>query len=156
MSDSASAEGRFMVAVGAMIEHPLGGTVLFIKRSDTADYLPGIWEDVGGRMKQFEKPEDALRREVKEETGLEVEILKPINVFHDYRGERTAENEWIIIVFWCKARSDQVVLSEEHSAYRWVTPQEALQLTEHPGIREDIEALINEWAAGQKHNRASG
>jgi 8-oxo-dGTP diphosphatase len=144
--NSTSEEGRFMVAVGAMIEHDSSGKILLVKRSETADYLPGIWEDMGGRIKQFEDPEDALRREVREETGLEIEILKPLAVFHDYYGERTAENELLIITYWCKATSDQVVLSEEHSAYRWVSPEEALELADHVGERRDIQAWIDEIA----------
>ena len=133
-----------MVAVGAMIEHDSSGKILLVKRSDKANFLPGIWEDMGGRIKQFEEPEDALHREVFEETGLEIEILKPLAVFHDYYGERTAENELLIITYWCKAKSDQVVLSEEHTEYRWVFPQEALELAEHIGVRRDIQAFIEE------------
>src|SRR5690242_15253839 len=131
-----------MVAVGAMIEHVGSGRILLLKRSEQADYLGGIWEDLTGRMKQFEEPEEALRREVREECGLEIEIGKPLKVFHLYRGERTAENEVIGIIYRCRSLSDQVVLSHEHSAYRWLPPQEALRLVEHPDIRADIEALI--------------
>lgn len=137
-----------MVAVGAMIEHDPSGKILLVKRSETAYYLPGIWEDLGGRIKQFEEPEDALRREVKEETGLEIEILKPLAIFHDYYGERTAENELLIITYWCKAKSDQVVLSDEHTEYRWVSPEEALRLAEHVGVRRDIQAFIDEITRG--------
>src|SRR6185295_4472744 len=111
-------EGKFMVAVGAMIQHDPTGKILLLKRAAPADDLPGIWADMGGRIKQFEEPEEALRREVREETGLEIEVLKPLVVFHDYRGERTAENELLIITHWCTARSDQVILSEEHSAFQ--------------------------------------
>jgi 8-oxo-dGTP pyrophosphatase MutT (NUDIX family) len=144
MSTASEQEGRFMVAVGAMIEHESSGKIFLAKRADTADYLPGIWEDIGGRIKQFEEPEEALRREVSEETGLDIEILKPLTIFHDYRGKRIAENELLIITYWCKARSNQVVLSNEHSAYQWVSPEEALELVEHIGVRRDIQALIAE------------
>jgi 8-oxo-dGTP diphosphatase len=133
-----------MVAVGAMIEHASSGKILLVKRVETANYLPGIWEDLGGRIKQFEEPEEALRREVREETGLEVEILKPLAVFHDYYGKRTAENELLIITYWCKTGSDQVVLSEEHTDYRWVSPEEGLKLADHVGVRKDIQAFIDE------------
>ena len=139
-------EGRFTVAVGAMVEHPTNGQVLMLKRAKSADYLPGIWEDIMGRMKQFEEPEEALRREVREESGLEIDVLRPLAIFHDYRGERTAENEWIGIVYRCKARSDRVVLSEEHSDYRWVSPQEALEMAEYPGVIKDIQAFMEESA----------
>ena len=133
-----------MVAVGAVIEHVESGKILLLKRAETADYLPGIWEDPMGRLKQHEEPEEALEREIREECGLEIEIFKPIAVFHDYRGERTPENEWIGITYWCRAKSNQVTLSNEHSEYQWVLPQVALELVEHPGVRKDIEALIRE------------
>ncbi|HEX8230544.1 MAG TPA: NUDIX domain-containing protein [Chloroflexia bacterium] len=139
--------GRFMVAVGAVIEHVPSGRVLLIKRADAADFEAGVWEDVTGRVHQFEEPEDALRREIEEECGLTVEIVKPISVFHLYRGERTAEHELIGIIFWCKTESDVVRLSAEHSDYRWVTPHEALEVVEHPGIRGDFEAFLREKAA---------
>ena len=133
-----------MVAVGALIEHNSSGKILLLKRAETEDYLPGIWEDMGGRIKQFEEPEEALRREVREETGLEIEILKPLAVFHDYYGERTAENEMLLITYWCKTESDQVALSEEHSEHKWVSAEEALELAEHIGVRRDIRAWIAE------------
>ena len=144
MNKDTEQEGRFMVAVGAMIEHSTSGKILLLKRAATADYLPSIWEDIMGRMKQFEEPEDALRREVKEESGLDIDILKPLTTFHDYRGDRTPENEWVGITYLCRTDSDRVVLSQEHDAYRWVSPQEALVLVEHPGVRSDVQALIDE------------
>src|SRR5947209_2840493 len=115
-------EGRFLVAVGAMIEHAETRRILLLRRAENVDWLPGVWEDIGGRMKQFEEPEDALRREVREESGLEIEIVKPINIFHLFHGERSAGNELVIITYWCKTHSDLVVLSYEHSEYRWLAP----------------------------------
>jgi 8-oxo-dGTP diphosphatase len=144
MSDASKPEGRFMVAVGAVIEHVGSGRILLLRRAPTADYLPGIWEDPMGRIKQFEEPEEALRREIMEECGLQVEIVKPIAVFHDYRGEETPENEWIGITYRCKTLSERVVLSDEHDAHQWLLPAQALDLAEHVGVRRDIEAFIEE------------
>jgi len=141
--DEEDQEGRFLVAVGAMIEHAQTGRVLLMKRSEHVIFLPGVWEDIGGRLKQFEEPEDALRREVREESGLEIEIIRPINVFHLFHGERSAENEMVIITYWCRSHSDRVVLSHEHSEYRWLPPQEALRLAEHEGVRSDLEAFLS-------------
>ena len=45
------AEGRFLVAIGAMIEHAGTRRILLLKRSDDVAILPGTpgtWEDVGG------------------------------------------------------------------------------------------------------------
>jgi 8-oxo-dGTP diphosphatase len=144
MQDARQEEGRFMVAVGAVIEHAPTGRILMVRRAATADFMPGMWEDLTGRMKQFEEPEDALGREIREETGLEVEVVKPIKVFHLYRGERTAQNELVGIIYWCTAQSDRVTLSREHDDYRWLLPREALEIAADPGIRDDIEAFIRE------------
>jgi 8-oxo-dGTP diphosphatase len=139
-------EGRFLVAVGAMIEHAESGRILLLKRSENIAFLPGVWEDIGGRLKQFEEPEEALRREVREESGLEIEIIRPINIFHLFHGERNADNEMIIITYWCRSHSDHVVLSHEHSHYRWLAPREALRLAEHEGVRSDLEAFLSQIA----------
>ncbi|PPA69555.1 NUDIX hydrolase [Jeotgalibacillus proteolyticus] len=54
-------------------------TICFIKRNDellmlNRDYTPtqGLWNGVGGKMKENEKPLECLVREVKEETGIDI------------------------------------------------------------------------------------
>ncbi|MFA5925483.1 MAG: NUDIX domain-containing protein [Parcubacteria group bacterium] len=136
--------GKFLVATGAIVENSTTGKILLLKRSGKKDYSPGIWEYTTGRLHQFEDPEDGLRREVMEETGLEVEIVKPISIFHIFRGEKIAENELVGIMFWCKTDSEEVIVSEEHSGYAWVTAEEALKMMEKPGMKEDIRAFIKE------------
>jgi 8-oxo-dGTP diphosphatase len=136
--------GRFLVATGAIIENTSTGKVLLLKRSDEKDFSAGIWEYVTGRLHQFEEPELGLRREVMEEAGIEIEIVKPISVFHIFRGEKTAENELVGIMYWCKTDSGEVKLSEEHSDSRWVTTDEALELISKPSMQADIKAFIGE------------
>jgi hypothetical protein len=41
--------GRFMVALGAIVEHAATGRILLLKRSATADFSGGIWEHITGR-----------------------------------------------------------------------------------------------------------
>lgn len=138
-------EGKFNVAAGAIIEHKASGKILLIKRSEKADFTPGIWEYPMGRIKHFEGPIAALKREVKEETGLEVEIIKVVNIFHLFHGkEKTADNELIGIVYWCASQSDQINLSHEHTEYRWLEPQAALKLVSHEGVKKDVEAFMRE------------
>ena len=138
-------EGKFNVVVGALIEHKASGKILLIKRSDKADFTPGIWEYAMGRVKQFEGPLAGLKREEKEETGLDAEIIKPVNIFHLFRGEeKTADNELIGIVYWCASQSDQVKLSGEHTEYKWLEPPAALELVSHEGVKKDIAALMRE------------
>ncbi|MGB2791584.1 MAG: NUDIX domain-containing protein, partial [Candidatus Moraniibacteriota bacterium] len=51
------------------------GEVLLIKRSETEDVLPGVWDIPGGTLEDGEDPKDGATREVKEETNLEVRNL---------------------------------------------------------------------------------
>ncbi len=136
--------GRFLVAVGAIIEHSPTGKILLLKRSPKKDFSGGIWEYITGRMNQFEEPRDALRREIKEEAGIEVTIIKPTSTYHIFRGERTAENELVGIMHWCTVDSDKIVLSEEHTEYKWVSPEEALKMIQKPSMQNDIKAYMRE------------
>jgi 8-oxo-dGTP pyrophosphatase MutT (NUDIX family) len=156
VSQGQEEEGRFLVAVGAIIEHAESGRILVLKRSADVAFLPGVWEDIGGRLKQFEEPEHALRREVHEESGLEIEIVRPINICHLFHGARNAANEMIIVTYWCRCQSEHVVLSDEHSAYRWLPPQEAMRLAEHAGVRSDLEAFLAELARDKGHPHREG
>ncbi|HUT82028.1 MAG TPA: NUDIX domain-containing protein [Candidatus Bathyarchaeia archaeon] len=136
----------FSVAVTAIIEHKSDNKILLIRRSNTSVDFPGYWEDVGGRLKQTEIPEEGLRREIQEETGItDIEIIKPLTVFHVYRkGIETAENELIGISFWCRTNTKKVTISSEHSAYQWVDPEEAFAIVDHPVFKKYLGIQIAE------------
>lgn len=136
--------GRFLVATGAIIENAKTGKILLLKRSEKKDFSPDIWEYPTGRMHQFETPEEGLQREIFEETGLEVEIIKLINTFHIFRGAQIAENELVGIMYWCRTNEEEVQVSEEHSEYVWVTVKEALQMVTKPSMQADIKAFMRE------------
>ncbi len=96
-----------------------------------------------GRMKQFEDPEQSLKREMIEETGItEIEIIKPLRVFHFFRKELIAEDEIVGIIFYCKTEQDTITISSEHDEHQWVDPNEALEMVNHPGVKRDVEAFL--------------
>jgi 8-oxo-dGTP diphosphatase len=138
-------EERFQIGIGAIIEHIETEKILILHRSPNIDFYSNQWDDVGGRMKQFENPEKTLQREIREETGINhIEVVKPLEVSHYFRGERKAENEMIVINYWCRTSESEVFLSEEHDDFRWVYPKEALRLTEDPQIKSVIKRFIQE------------
>jgi len=140
-----SKEGRIYIGIGAIIENTMTGKILLLRRSGKVEFAKNIWDDVGGRMRPFETPEETLRREVYEETGItELEIIKPIDVSNYYRGERTAENQMIVITYWCKTASLNVKLSAEHDQYKWLSPEEALALINDFSLKNNVKKFIQE------------
>ncbi|MFX1284128.1 MAG: NUDIX domain-containing protein [Promethearchaeota archaeon] len=138
-------EGKFIIGIGAIIEHFKSGKILLLHRAPSIDFASNQWDDVGGRMRQFETPEETLKREVKEETGItHLVVVKPIDVSHYFRGNKLADNEMIVITYWCKTPSDEITLSKEHDDYRWVFPEEALSLIDDPPLKNNILRYIEE------------
>lgn len=134
--------GRFMVAVGAVITNS-EGKILLIRRSLKLDWHPGEWEIMYGRIAQHEDAQKGLAREVREELGIEIIAGAPLTCWHIYRGhEETAHNELIGITFLATTQQSEITLSDEHEEYRWVTPQEGLELINIDGIKRDINAYI--------------
>ena len=122
--------GRFLAGIGAVIQRN-DGRFLILRRSSEKDFAAGVWECVTGRLEQGEGYEDALTREVFEETGLSVTIDRILNTTHFYRGERTADNELIGVLFLCTTPEPAAFKpSVEHTEHRWVTTAEALALLE--------------------------
>ena len=113
---------KFVVAVGYVIEKD--GTVLMLRRSPSKDYAPGEWETGSGRVEQGETPEQAVHREVREETGLHVEIIGPVDTFHFYRG--ASREEVIGITFWCRYAGCEFTMCEEHDRAEWLSFDEAI------------------------------
>ena len=106
---------NFRVAVKAFIVNP-NDELLIIKRRENDEHKPGEWDIPGGRLELGENPFDGLKREAKEEIGLDIDILNPLRVHHFTRED---EQKITMLVFLCKPYSGEVKLSEEHTEYAW-------------------------------------
>lgn len=111
---------HFQVAAKALVIHD--GKLLVLKRkNNTIPELNGL-DFPGGRLKENESPEQALARELKEETGISADIGQPIHVFDIFR----RENERLLgICYLCTPHNVNIKLSDEHESFRWLTLQEA-------------------------------
>lgn len=132
--------GVFNVAVAVIIEKD--NKILITKRSAKRDHAPNEWEaGITGRVDQGETCEEAAVREVKEETGLEVELITPFTTFHFFRGKEKAEH--LGVNFWAKYKSGKVILqTDEQIDYKWVSVQKALSYVVDPKVIEDIKKFI--------------
>ncbi|SFK99311.1 ADP-ribose pyrophosphatase YjhB, NUDIX family [Halogranum rubrum] len=84
----------------------------------------GGWELPGGRLDADESTVEGLRREVREETGLDVAIRRPIYTT-SWRNDRG--NGRYGVYYYCLAEGDGVTLSDEHTDYDWLTPSAAAE-----------------------------
>ena len=117
--------GRFIGGIAALIFHPPTETYLLLRRSGNVDVGTGDWESVTGRVQQAESFENAARREVREELGVEVTLDFIIGTSHFYRGAVNDENEVIGVRYACTLNDrDTIALSAEHDAHHWLTASE--------------------------------
>lgn len=125
---------QYFLAVKGIIRRD-DGRILVLKRSDGDDHKPGVWETVGGGMDQEETPQEALKREIVEETGLSVSVSNPFNVFTFKKD--TGEFK-VGITFLCDYLSGEVKLSHEHSDFRWIDPKEFAGMESVPSLHDEI------------------
>jgi 8-oxo-dGTP diphosphatase len=105
----------------AIIE--LNGKVLCAQRSKKMD-LPLKWELPGGKVEVEETPEDCLIREINEELGLDIEIIRQLPAFqHKYPNQKTIE----LLPFICKIINGEIIL-KEHQQVKWLGKNELLSL----------------------------
>lgn len=89
----------------------------------------GGWELPGGRLDADESTVEGLRREVHEETGLDVAIRRPIYTI-SWRNDRGQGR--YAVYYYCLAESETVSLSDEHTDYDWLVPSVAADLLSEP------------------------
>ncbi len=109
----------FVVAVAAIVIRE--GKVLTMRRAASKDAGAGLWETLSGRLDVGEDPLAAVKREITEECGLEVVLEpRPLTVY-------TAERKglpMVVVVYRARYVSGEVVMSDEHDNYAWLSPAE--------------------------------
>ena len=112
---------------------------LLLKRAKTKIY-EHLWQGVAGKIEAGEAAWEAAIRELKEETGFEpVRIFVADHVSKFYE----AHGDWVnmVPVFGIEVSKEEVVLSDEHSDYKWVTLNEALDLLVWMGQKKAIKIV---------------
>ncbi|MFH1771134.1 MAG: NUDIX hydrolase [archaeon] len=108
--------------------------LLIVKRSKQNSSRQGEWEFPGGKLEAGESPQEALERETKEETNLDVKATYPINIIFYNLNDKEQST---IMVFLCKLLSSEVVLSEEHDKFKWISLEKGKEML-HPYLVADI------------------
>ena len=103
---------------------------LMIQRRDNKH-----WEPPGGVLEIDESIADGLRREVREETGLEVEPLALTGVY------KNISRGIIALVFRCKATGGKLVTNDEAAAFHWASEAEIRTLASEAYAVRFLDAL---------------
>mgnify|MGYP002072101269 CR=1 FL=1 len=112
------------------------GNILLLKRSTSDVRRPNQWDFPGGHVDDGEQPAEAVIREIKEESGLEATMKRLVfaktevviweeDALHKHKTNATWQ------YFICFTKDKNVVVSHEHSEYRWVSLSEALEIVEY-------------------------
>jgi len=134
-------QGHYPVpTVGALIFNA-SGQVLMLRTHKWSN----LWGIPGGKVKWGESCTDALRREIKEETHLEVDQIVFVLVqdcIHSKEFYRDAH--FILLNYTCRCVSEPVVrLNDEACEFRWVTLSEALEMPINQPTRKLLLASLD-------------
>jgi 8-oxo-dGTP diphosphatase len=125
-----------LIGVGAVIVQQ--GRALLVRR-DT-EPLRGEWSVPGGMLELGEKLRDGVRREVLEETGLEVEIGEVLEVFDSIFADAMGRTQYhyVLIDYLCRPLAGEARASSDVSDVRWVSAEALPALN----LRDSIEQVV--------------
>ncbi len=130
MTDDRRYPKRPLVGVGALIFER--GRILMAQRGK--EPLKGWWSLPGGALETGESLDTGVRREVREETGLEIEPLGVFEIFerimHDEAG--TVEYHYVLIDYLCRVTGGALCAGDDVCRVEWVKLDglKDLQITE--------------------------
>jgi mutator protein MutT len=119
--DSRRYPSRPFLGVGALIFED--GKLLIVERA--GEPFKGYWSLPGGIVECGEKLEQGIRREVLEETGLEVELLSIFEIFERIipDSEGKTEYHYVLIDYLCRPIGGRLAAATDVSRVAWVTEQ---------------------------------
>ena len=131
-----------IVAVDGIVENK-NNEILLVKHRDRQ-----VWTIPGGQVEVGENLIDALIREIKEESGIDVTVNKLICVssnictYEGYGGYGIVPTK-VMFGFICTFKGGELCISEETSETCWIPKNEILNYITVPNLRERFEAYLD-------------
>ena len=123
-------EPTHFVSVAAMVSNEKG-EILLVKSPWRG------WEYPGGLIEPGETFQEALHREIREESGVEVEITGFVGIC------KNVEKNIVNIDFTARYTGGQLQTSEESTDVRWATPEQAMQMITFPLTKKRLQNMLS-------------
>ncbi|MGC8795194.1 MAG: NUDIX hydrolase [Bryobacteraceae bacterium] len=135
---------RPLVGVGAIVVD--GDRLLLVQRGSPPHQ--GQWSLPGGLLEAGERLEDAVKREVREETGLEVEVLSLGGVFERIVRDDTGrlEYHYVLLDYLCRPCGGRLHHGSDAVAAAWVPLDQLATYPLTAGTREFLEKILKRQA----------
>jgi len=127
-----SPPARHSVSVAGVITDDHGRALLIQRRDNHR------WEPPGGVLELGETIHDGLLREVREETGLDIQPMSLTGIY------KNMPRGIIALVFRCKITGGKLRTSNETTAFRWATEADTAELTDEAYAVRVLDALHND------------
>lgn len=131
---------RPLLGVGAVVFQD--GKVLLIERGQ--EPLKGYWTLPGGLVETGERLECAVRREVQEETGLEIRPLEVAAIFERIMPDLEGQTEfhYVIVDYICELTGGFLKAGSDVSRAMWAAPEQMSMVKMAPGTPPVIEKAM--------------
>ena len=144
--------GQFWLSVKAVVVDKSEDKVLVLKRSKKEKFHTGKYDLPGGHMDKGESVVECLKREIKDETDLNVEVGN-ILAIREYPKEHKMFNKIKALRFITFYKGGEVKLSEEHSAFKWLSFDEVESKLDNDGYElEKKETILQAKEYLENHN----
>jgi ADP-ribose pyrophosphatase YjhB (NUDIX family) len=136
-----------VVGVGGVVVR--GQRALIIRRAH--EPRRGEWSIPGGTVELGERLTDAVRRELREETGLEVEVGRILELFDRIHldDEGRVRYHFVIVDFLCQAPAGEATAGTDAAEVAWATADEL----EAYGVNAHAAAVIRKGLLESSHDR---
>ena len=132
---------RIIIAVGAVIEDEQGNILLVKHVPQRGGFWQGKWICPGGKLNLGERIEDGIKREVREETHLDIELQTPIEPFERIeKKEGRVELHVIYIDYVAKLIGGKLVPDDDVGEALWVQKEDISSIWDD--LHEDTRKLL--------------
>jgi 8-oxo-dGTP diphosphatase len=135
ISERDTVKGKTLVSVAAVIEGE-EHKILLIWEGDLPYHK--TWVVPGGYVKPDETVKQAIVREVREETGLEILPAELVGVYDDFLSEKDEPIHHVIVAYEATVIGGRILITKEATEYAWMSPEEALSSPQIPDVFKRI------------------